>query len=112
MFSRRNVETNGVLIMNYNSVGSPVDPSLIGITGDIDASRPNVATAIMFMPLRGRKLKEIDVLFFIDILKKGAFLDHLRRYRFDLLIFLSPGTDEIHLCFARRKIQGKSQSLS
>ena len=103
----RDVEPDGVLVMNHDTVGPPVDPALVRVAGDVDAPSSDIASPIMLMPLWGRELKQVDILFFVDILKKGTILYDFWRDRLDLLVSFSPGADEVHFGLACRKVEGQ-----
>src|ERR1700752_1955331 len=98
--------------MDHNPIGAVITPSFVGLAGDIDASRTDIAAAVFIMPERRRELEHVDIAVFVHVVEKSTFLDEFRRYRLDTLIIVFPNLDEIHFGFAWRKPQRKSQSLA
>src|SRR3989304_4821215 len=69
VFAGRDIKTDRVLVVDHNPVGSPVPPPFLGITGDVDTARPDVAAAVVLVPLGSRKLKQIDFVIPVDVFK-------------------------------------------
>src|SRR5213594_1206844 len=105
MFSRRDIETDRILVVNHHPVGPPVDPALVRIARNIDAARAYVAPTIILMPFRGWKFEQVDISISVHVLEKRALLNDFGRDRFDLFIPLSPRANEVHLGVAGRNIQ-------
>src|SRR5258705_12223476 len=98
--------------MDHNPIGAVINPTFVGVAGDIDASRTDIASSVFVMPERRRELEHVDIVVFVHVVEKSTFLDEFRGYRFDTLIIVFPNLDEIHFGFARRKPKRKSQSLA
>src|SRR5437870_13756223 len=80
--------------MDHNPVGAVINPTFVGVARDVDASRTDIAAAVLVMPERRRELEHVDVAVFVHVVEKPTFLDEFSGYRFDTLIIVFPNRSE------------------
>ncbi len=74
----RDVEADGVLVVDHHAIAAEVHPPVVGILGDIERAGADVAAAVELVPLRGGELEYVDLGTAHDILKDGTVLHDLR----------------------------------
>ena len=57
MLARGNPDSERILVMDTNAIGTDVGPLTVGILHDHHAAGTDIAPAVVLMPTRGRKFK-------------------------------------------------------
>src|SRR5207247_366624 len=79
VLARGDVVADLLLIVNHDSVGAAVDPAVIRVTGDVEAARAQIATAVSRMPFRSWEFEQVYVVPGHDVFHDRAVLHDLRR---------------------------------
>ena len=67
VFARRDIKSQLILVMDHDAIRTVVDPPFVGIAGNIDAARADVAAAVLVMPERRGKLEHVDIAIFVHV---------------------------------------------
>src|SRR5262245_6987825 len=111
LLAGRDVEAERIFIVNHHSVGSEIDPALIGVARDVNRARADVTPAVKLVPLRRRKLPHVDVFAFGDILCHGAGLDDFRLDVFDVIDAAFERVNEIEPAVADLHMQRRGDAV-
>src|SRR5262245_36334104 len=89
------VELHGDFVpaVNLNAVDRGIDPAAVRIAHDHDRARSDEGAAVVAVPDRRRKLREVDVFALDRMLQKGGVLDDGGRTRLQRLALLHPGLE-------------------
>ena len=72
----RDIETDGVLVVNHHPRRAQISPAFFRIVGNIDAAGADVPSAIQLEPARRRESQKIDVFAAANILQHGPVMNH------------------------------------
>ncbi len=111
MPSRRDIEADGLLIVNHHTVGAYVEPTLFRISGNRQMPGADVASAVADVVARRREAQNVDILLFPDILHERSFFNLSRRNRLHVFDLLAHGGNQIHGRHVRRHTAGKRDPL-
>ncbi len=90
MFARGGIKGQRGFVLYHNPIGAEVNPAFIRVPGDCDDSGTNVSAAVMGMPLGGRKLIDINIISFQDILPYWPVFHLHRGHRLKLVPLVFP----------------------
>ncbi|MBA7707426.1 hypothetical protein ES703_116298 [subsurface metagenome] len=72
MMTRHQHCRNGIPVVHLDTIRTDINPALIRVTHHTGAAGTDIATAIQFIPFRGRKLEEVNLITTYDILFDGT----------------------------------------
>src|SRR5262249_20088711 len=79
VMTARHRQTQGLLVVHHRAIGAGVIPVLVRIACDAIGARPDIATAILFVPDRGGEFCDVNSVAHHDVLEHGAVFDDLVR---------------------------------
>ncbi len=86
------------VLLDHHSIGADVNPPRVGVTRHHRDAGADVASAVVFVPKRGREAREVNVAASDDVLEDRPPLEHLRlearRGGFPLARFAAKRLDE------------------
>ena len=78
LFAGRDVEREGVAIVDHDTIAAQIHPSFIDISTDHNVSGTEITAAIFFVPLRRRQREKIDIVPFDYIFENRTAGNHRR----------------------------------
>jgi hypothetical protein len=85
MLSGRDVKPESLLIVDHDPIGTQIYPALVRILSNVQAPCSDITPSIHFVPERGRKREDVDLVSHPDILKDRAILYESIGYRLRLV---------------------------
>ncbi len=75
----RDVEADGLLVVDHYAVGAAVDPALVRIAGDVEAAGADIATPVGVVPFRCWKDRDVDCIARDRVLENWSVVHVARR---------------------------------
>ena len=97
VFARGDIQACRFLVMDCDSIDANIDPVVVRVLLDNQATRANVTVPVMLVPLRCRKGQQIHIISSLNIFINRTILDNARRERRIPFRILPPSMDQLHL---------------
>ena len=110
--SRRDIETDGVLVMNHHPRRAQVGPAFFRIVGNIDAAGADIPAAVELEPARRRERQNIYIFAALNIFQHRPVAHHPRRNMLQVLRPATPFGDEFHGAQILRHAETQARAAS
>ena len=111
LFAGRDIEREGVAIMDHDPIAAQVDPAFIDVPADHDVSRTEITAAVILVPLRRRQREKIDIVPFHDVFENRSAGNGLRGIRPRIMQSLFPCGDELPVIVLQGQVRGEALFL-
>src|SRR6476646_3125646 len=111
MPSRRDIEADGVLVMNHHTRTAEIGPAFFGIMCDVYASRADVPAAVQFKPPRRRESQNIHISSALNVFQHRSIAYHARGEMLQLLRPTAPFRNKFHGAQILRHAEAQTEPL-
>src|SRR6516225_6862581 len=107
----RDIKADSVLVMNHHPRRAEIGPAFLRIMRDVDASRPNVSSAVQFEPPRRRESQNIHISSALNVFQHRSVAHHPRGKMLQLLRATAPFRNKFHGAQILRHAETKPEPL-